>query len=288
MKCKIINLSILFLVILFLVIFTACTPSNISNYGNIEILSDPSGAKVYIDGVDTGKVTPYFGTNIETGSHTVKLELFQYQTREDTNVMIISEETTVLFWELIKAPEQLITIQSGKDTKDAFVSSENSSWNYNGFDLSVGSDTVNSVRRIYRIYLKFDLSPLPINAVVLDAKLALQPYLFPISIVTTPMQAGVFQVEIPWEEDMITWDNQPKSSIIAEAVTEIPYNPGVKFVYWNITGLFQGWQDGNITNNGMMVRVVDENLDYGYIGFWSSDYGEVSKRPKLDIKYYIP
>jgi hypothetical protein len=286
---KKINILLLFVFIsVFLFLFIACTPSNTPTYGSIDIQSKPSGAKVYIDGIDTGKFTPYIETNIETGAHTVRLELFQYQTKEDTNVMIVPEETTVLFWELIKAPEQIITIQSGKDTKDACVSSEHSSWNYNSFDLSVGSDTVNSVRRIYRMYLQFDLSPLPSNAVVLDAKLALQPYLFPISIVTTPMQAGVFQVESPWEEDMITWDNQPICSNLAKDIIEIPYNPGINFVYWNISDLVQGWQDGNITNNGMMVRVVDENMDYGYIGFWSSDYSDVSKRPKLEVMYYIP
>lgn len=282
------RLSILFFVILFCLYFTGCTPSNHPTYRNIEIQSDPPGAKVYIDGVDTGNITPYIGTNIETGVHTVRLELFQYQTKEDTNVMILSEETTILFWELIKAPEQLISIQSGKDTKDACVSSEYPSWNYNGFDLSLGTDTVNSVRRIYRIYLQFDLSPLPINAVVLDAKLALQPYLFPVSILSTPMETGVYQIESHWAEDMVTWDNQPSCSNLAKDIIEIPYNPGINFVYWNITDLFQGWHEGNITNNGMMIRVVDESKDYGYIGFWSSDYGEVSKRPKLDIKYYIP
>jgi len=282
MKYKKISLSILYLVMLFLVIFTACTPSNTPTYGNIEIQSDPPGAKVYIDGVDTGKVTPYIGVNIETGVHTVRLELFQYQNKEDTNVIILTNGSTYLNWEMIKAPEQTITLQPGKDVEDAWVSSEYPSWNFNDDYLYIGTGP------LLRSYIRFNLSSLPSNAVILDAEFGIHQYFYSTSALAMSLKIGLYRVKSPWAEDLLIWDNQPDSSIVEEDVISIPFNPGVNFVYWNISDLVQGWIDGNIINNGILLRVVNEISDEGWIGFWSSGYGEVGKRPKLELKYYIP
>ena len=47
-------------------------------YGNISIISSPTGAKVYLDGTDTGQRTDCTLTNISAGSHSLKLELENY------------------------------------------------------------------------------------------------------------------------------------------------------------------------------------------------------------------
>jgi len=49
-----------------------------SQYGDISITSDPTGAKVYLDGGDTGKVTNCTLTSISTGTHQLKLVLENY------------------------------------------------------------------------------------------------------------------------------------------------------------------------------------------------------------------
>src|SRR6056297_573363 len=97
---------ILIFLVLFLLVFIGCTPSNTPTYGSIDIQSNPSGAKVYIDGVDTGNITPYVKTHIEMGIHTIRLELFHYETKEDTSVMVYADETIYLNWALIEIPEQ--------------------------------------------------------------------------------------------------------------------------------------------------------------------------------------
>ena len=57
-------------------------------YGSIDINSSPPGAKVYLDGTDTGSITPIVLTNVSAGTHTVKLELYHYESKEDATISV--------------------------------------------------------------------------------------------------------------------------------------------------------------------------------------------------------
>ena len=47
-------------------------------FGSIEITTNPPGAKIFLDGIDTGYITPYTLSNVLTGTHTIKLTLTNY------------------------------------------------------------------------------------------------------------------------------------------------------------------------------------------------------------------
>ena len=47
-------------------------------FGSIEITTNPPGAKIFLDGIDTGYITPYTLSNVLTGTHTIKLTLTDY------------------------------------------------------------------------------------------------------------------------------------------------------------------------------------------------------------------
>jgi len=47
-------------------------------FGSIEITTNPPGAKIFLDGMDTGYITPYTLSNVLTGTHTIKLTLTNY------------------------------------------------------------------------------------------------------------------------------------------------------------------------------------------------------------------
>jgi hypothetical protein len=47
-------------------------------FGSIEITTNPPGAKIFLDGIDTGYITPYTLSNILTGTHIIKLTLIDY------------------------------------------------------------------------------------------------------------------------------------------------------------------------------------------------------------------
>lgn len=258
-----------------------------NTYGIIDIQSNPAGAKVYIDGVDTGNITPYVKTHIETGVHTIKLELFHYETKEDTNVMVYANETTYFNWALIIVPEQTITLQPGGEGKDAYVNNSQPTLNYDPENLLYVGGIISSWT-IFRSYLQFDLSSLPSDTVILDANLGLQYYSYDSVGIVPSLDVGLYKVEAPWAENTITWDSQPNSSNQAEDVISMPIISTSNFIYWNIYDLVKGWHDGSIANYGMLLRIVDESLNYSIMGFLSSDYSIVVKRPKLEIKCYIP
>lgn len=61
--------------------------------GSVEVTSTPSGARVYIDGTNTNRVTPAAVSNLTVGSHSYKLTLSGY--RDATgNFSIIAGQTT--------------------------------------------------------------------------------------------------------------------------------------------------------------------------------------------------
>ncbi|MCP2597440.1 PEGA domain-containing protein [Candidatus Aminicenantes bacterium AC-335-G13] len=63
--------------------------------GSIQVNSTPSGATIYLDGQNTGQVTPATVTNVSVGSHTVKLEKERYQSWETTVNVVKNQTITV-------------------------------------------------------------------------------------------------------------------------------------------------------------------------------------------------
>jgi len=76
--------------------------------GNISITSEPEGAKVYLDGQDTGKRTNTTLTNIKVGTHQLKLELELYGKREG-NVEVKKNYTTIVQAKLAPFKYEFVT-----------------------------------------------------------------------------------------------------------------------------------------------------------------------------------
>jgi hypothetical protein len=253
-------------------------------FGSIDINSNPVGAKVYLDGVDTGQVTPIILTNIEAGSHTVKLDKFYYNIWEDTAVTVNANQTTYLNPPLTYATIQYITLQPGAAGIDSVVTNgfgiANTNWgNY------VTSDVGNfGTLDIRRTYIKFGLGTVPANAVVVDADLKLYRYG---GFGTDSFTIGLHQVTSAWDESTITWNIQPTFSVDAEITTNITATADWKS--WDIDTLVQAWLDGSITNYGVVLKDIDEASVETIAYFRTSDYTtDTSKCPKLEIDYYIP
>ena len=274
------SILVLSLIIATLILVAGCTPP-IPTTGTIEVNSTPAGAKIYLDGVDTGMATPFTFTNKEAGTYVIKLDVFHYEIWEET-VTVIANETTYLNPLLTYASTQTITLQPGPEGKDAGVSSAVPESNFGNFDHSfIGGFS----STIIRLYIQFDLSSIPLNARILDADLRLFQYS---TWGTDNFAVGLYKVTSDWEESTIDWDPQPTSSADAEVTNNI--TAGVTtWKYWDIDTLVQGWLDGTITNYGMVLKDTDETLVESYAKFYTSDYTtDTTKRPKLEIDYYIP
>jgi hypothetical protein len=260
----------------------SCTVIAEIRFGSIDIKSSPDGAAVYLDGVDTGNITPYIITNLEPGDYTIKLVLYHYEYRE-AMVTVNEDETTYINWSLTHAPEQTVAVQpSAAAGKDSTVYDSVPDSNLGDQDDLIAGDRAMG---IYRAYLQFDLASIPDDAVILDARLGLYYYN---SITPNTGEIGAYLVEESWNEGNITWNNQPAVSTTAEDDLSLSGSPTNVFVYWYIGDVVKGWWDGSIPNYGVMLRETDEGGWYAWKYFRSSDSGSASIRPKLEVLYYDP
>jgi sugar lactone lactonase YvrE len=81
-----------------------------AQYGSIQVNSSPTGAKVYLDGSDTGKTTNTTLSNVSAGNHTVKLVKEGYVDYEE-NISVTAGQTANLIATLSK---HKITVTSPK------------------------------------------------------------------------------------------------------------------------------------------------------------------------------
>jgi hypothetical protein len=134
------------------VYFTSMAPTATpaSGYGELVIQSSPNGADVYIDGVDTGSNTPYVGTHIAIGGHSVRLVYPHYKWRTE-QITIGGGETTDLTWVLDWAPSVDIVIQpDGSAGKDSFVYGWKLFENYgDNSSLYIGGNNVGTKNRTF-------------------------------------------------------------------------------------------------------------------------------------------
>jgi hypothetical protein len=167
--------------------------------------------------------------------------------------------------------------------KDSMVVTQVPDTNYeNNQYFSLGNL---SVSIIVRAHLQFDVNILPTDAVIVNADLKLYQYQ---TIGTEGFVIGLHQVTESWEENMITWNNQPDYLPSPESTITVTVG-ALTWLSWDITSLLQGWLDGSITNYGVVLKDTDEPLGDTFIRCYSSDYpANPTLCPKLVITYYVP
>ena len=276
-KKKIIVLS---LIITALILAAGCT-STTPTTGIIDLNSTPDGARVILDGVDTGQVTPIILTGVEAGTHTIQLDKFHYEIWEDT-VIVIANDTIYRNPPLTYASTQYITLQPGAVGKDAAISSSIPTNNFGNENYSWVGDFSGTITRLY---IQFNLSSVPVNARIVDADLLLYQYF---TFGGSDFTIELLKINNSWDESTISWDLQPTRSsdpIITSSITA----GATTWNSWDIDDLVQSWLDGGIANYGANLKDTHETSGNTMAYFYTSDYTiDTTKRPKLVISYYIP
>ena len=98
--------------------------SQTNETGSIQVNSTPTGAKIYLDGTDTGKITNATLTSVAVGSHTVKLTLSGF-TNYTTTVTVTQGQTANINGTMIN--NEMISIPGGSFQMGS-TSSEAYSW----------------------------------------------------------------------------------------------------------------------------------------------------------------
>ncbi|MDP3980196.1 MAG: DNRLRE domain-containing protein, partial [Chlamydiota bacterium] len=159
----------------------------------------------------------------------------------------------------------------------------------------------------YRILIRFDISAIPENAVIVDAQIQLYRSL--VDYGNTGFPVSAYRITRAWDEGTGAWhgDSVLGSSWL-NANTQTPWtNPGGDFdptpldnitipsdntsawFPWNITSAVQAWHLNSQPNNGIILIISDPNASWtSEHQFYSRNYNQdPSLRPKLVVTYQI-
>ena len=159
-------------------------------------------------------------------------------------------------------------------------------YGYDSF-LYVGNkyDRSQNVWGSERIYIRFNLTGLPRNFLVVRATLRLWQYYAP----SVNQTYEAHRVLAKWNETTENWDNQPAWADAVTSETVAPARTEVA-VEWDITSDVKAWRDGEAPNYGTMIKVAKEQrceeCKDASSGFWSREYPVDSHeewRPKLIV-----
>jgi hypothetical protein len=133
-----------------------------------------------------------------------------------------------------------------------------------------------------RIYIRFDLSKITKNRIIMQATLSLWQFYAPDSNQTY----DAHRVLANWNETTQNWNNQPSWSTTKTSEAVAPNRREVA-VEWDITSDVKAWYSHQAPNYGTMIKAANEEhaIDASS-GFWSREYPVGSHeewKPKLTI-----
>ncbi|MDY7079284.1 MAG: DNRLRE domain-containing protein, partial [Chloroflexota bacterium] len=170
-----------------------------------------------------------------------------------------------------------VTIQRGVfgEVADGYIWAAEPDSSYNGLSLYTG--IIGSGEK--RSLVSFGLDALPEGAVVRSATFGVWEYSGGSGEAIT-----IYRITEPWSEGEATWAS---SADDYEAGVEwgsfVAGGPG--FMTADVTDLVSAWVDGDVPNYGLILKNADGQAPDKYS---SSEYGDVEKRPWLEVCYFIP
>ena len=171
---------------------------------------------------------------------------------------------------------------------------------YNGDSHRLRAECWSSSGHIYtvRSLFDFDVSSIPPTAKVTNASVNLYSFDQPefnedkhYSILTSgPVyrsNASYLQrITSPWDDKEITWNSQPDVTTTNQALLEESEFHLQDYVDKDITALVQDMVSKPDSSYGVMFRLQNETK-YSRMVFASSDFGNITHRPNVEISYKI-
>lgn len=108
---------------------------------------------------------------------------------------------------------------------------------------------------LYRTFLQYDLSSIPVNAILVSAKLKV--YCYHWNDNASKGTTNISKVTEDWSEETLCWNVQPVTT--GSYLTSDVYAPAVgTWSDWDITTLVQEWLDGVSPNYGLYIKNNNE------------------------------
>jgi len=147
--------------------------------------------------------------------------------------------------------------------------------------------------------LKFDISSLGDNITITAARIELYVY---DSLRNSDAYCYMHLLKKPWTEEEVTWNSCDGTNawqvggaegvddvgMLFEDLLYIPWNPDGWYTWeFNAVSLawLESWARDDSTNYGVLFSSYTANTKGTHVA-WSSEYSDISKRPKLTITYY--
>jgi len=202
--------------------------------------------------------------------------------------------TTTLFFFLvcmIKAQE-ITVLQPGPEGKDAVIWSNDANTNLGDHESNTAYTWTNGgALGIKRSLIEFDLSIIPSDAIIQDAKFSL--FYNP----TDPHEGFDFHsgendllIEIisdHWDEETVTWNNQPETTSLNQLSLLPSDNDMQDYINIDVTDQVVDMHGSPDSNHGISLRMANETNPYRAVIFASSDHPTVSLHPKLEVTWTI-
>ena len=193
----------------------------------------------------------------------------------------------------LKAQTTLITVNvAGTSTSgDAMVMNILPNTNYGSVGIMSVYFDDQTTPAISRSYLSFDLSQIPINAIVTSATLKLTPM---VSSIQTNVSYG-YNLERSmdsWIEGNLNSTNQPTNVYVSDMISVNSGDASSTNVHQiNVKTHVQNMVNYPYNNHGWRIGLDDESIggsgDYG-LSFYTSNHSNSTFHPELDITYIMP
>ncbi|WP_246112290.1 CBM96 family carbohydrate-binding protein [Thermococcus aciditolerans] len=174
----------------------------------------------------------------------------------------------------------VMTIQINP-TDDAYVKDTAPDSNYGSYgSLYVGTYYMDNADE--RAYLKFDLSGIPDNAVIVSAVLRAYTYS---GAHSTPVNISAYAVsDDSWTEDSITWNTKPSAGELLDK--DLVDTDGYHWSVWNVTDFVKAEFSGDKVASFVLISDVEgkvtESISY------NSKESKYGNHPYLEVVYYVP
>jgi len=197
-----------------------------------------------------------------------------------------------------------VIIQPGPaDGKDATIVRGQPTYNNGSWTIHVAGD-LGPFWQSFRPMAQFDLSAIPAGSTVNSATISFYQYS---QIGGVPRTLDLHYLTGGWTEgtgeltasgDGATWDTKDGASLwttsggdydaTASASVVAPPVAGA-WIDWDVRSLAQGWIDGAIPNNGVIIKKSVENAaSFDCSLFYSSEWSDPTLYPKLVVEYIPP
>ncbi len=153
-------------------------------------------------------------------------------------------------------------------------------------DKNFGTSILLKTGGVARIYLRFNISAIPVNQNIDNATLCLY-----ITNTKKTQLLNVSHVYVGWQEDTITWNNQPcgtgfdnsaDCNLTSESFVQMDSGFEYTWLCWNVADMVGKEYDAGNKNVSMILYTSDADIN----SFYSKEYSDSSLWPYLNITYH--